>query len=366
MAGRDLREVAERLSRAADVADLGNILGDACERAVPFGIFNYAVFGPGVSEKPCMVLRSEQFPIDWGLPRFPPMLLAIERDLGGIAAVLGVRRAFDAYVRFPVETIKDTEVLNEHWRPVGSDQQLAAPIWHGGSPVGYFAVSRTRREIRFMEDDLRVIDELRVLAERGLGGVAALGTDGLSATIDVLSRAFPYPAFLFDFAGRLQWMSDEGAVRLGVAAAKLGGARLIRGNASLEALARHAAAIAGNPATDADGGLRRAGVLKGSERLAVRCFGENGASLVLLAFTPALAGLAGEAGGRAVVSLPRMGAAESRVARLAAEGYTVLNIATQLGVTEATVRTHLRRVYVKLGVHGRAELTFALLKVRHE
>ena len=57
-----------------------------------------------------------------------------------------------------------------------------------------------------------------------------------------------------------------------------------------------------------------------------------------------------------------MGAVESRVARLASEGYTVLNIATQLGISESTVRTHLHRVYVKLGVHGRAELAFSLLR----
>jgi DNA-binding NarL/FixJ family response regulator len=53
---------------------------------------------------------------------------------------------------------------------------------------------------------------------------------------------------------------------------------------------------------------------------------------------------------------------ESQVARLAAEGFTILNIASRLGIREATVRTHLRRVYVKLGVHGRAELACAFLR----
>jgi DNA-binding CsgD family transcriptional regulator len=189
-----------------------------------------------------------------------------------------------------------------------------------------------------------------------------MGVDGLSRTLDALAQAFPYPAFLFEPGGHLRWMSDEGAVRLGVDSARLGGGRLIGHCAVLEALSRRAAALGSDPSADAESDMRIAGLLRDSERLAVRRFGENGSALLLLAITPAMAGLPGESMRLSTASLPRLGAVESKVARLAAEGYTVLNIATQLGVTEATVRTHLHRVYVKLGVHGRAELTCALLR----
>lgn len=84
--------------------------------------------------------------------------------------------------------------------------------------------------------------------------------------------------------------------------------------------------------------------------------------LVALA-PPALAALPA-LGGASPDRVPGLGASESAVARLAAEGYTVLNMSARLGVTEATVRTHLRRAYAKLGVHSRAELAMLLFQGR--
>ena len=43
------------------------------------------------------------------------------------------------------------------------------------------------------------------------------------------------------------------------------------------------------------------------------------------------------------------------------EGYAVLNVASRLTISESMVRTHLRRVYIKCGVHNRAELACALM-----
>jgi DNA-binding CsgD family transcriptional regulator len=49
-------------------------------------------------------------------------------------------------------------------------------------------------------------------------------------------------------------------------------------------------------------------------------------------------------------------AREKEVAMLAAEGFSALNIAAQLGVSELTVRSHLRSIYRKLGIGSQAEL----------
>ena len=51
---------------------------------------------------------------------------------------------------------------------------------------------------------------------------------------------------------------------------------------------------------------------------------------------------------------------ERRVAELAAGGRTNREIAAELYVTLATVQTHLRHVFQKLGVHARTELRDAL------
>lgn len=211
-----------------------------------------------------------------------------------------------------------------------------------------------------MASDLRLMDGLCALAERALDGMASFGPGDLAPTLDAITQAFPYPAFLYDGSRRLRWMSEEGAVRLGLAAARVGSGRLVGGNPALEVLTACASAIARDPSRLREAGLRQRGALHRGERLVVRRFEEAGAPLLLLAFVPALAPQPGD--GAASANLPRLGAVESQVARLAAEGYTVLNIAARLGVSEATVRTHLRRVYVKLGVHGRAELAFSLLR----
>jgi DNA-binding NarL/FixJ family response regulator len=51
---------------------------------------------------------------------------------------------------------------------------------------------------------------------------------------------------------------------------------------------------------------------------------------------------------------------EERIARLAVEGYSNKQIATELFVAVRTVETHLTAVYSKLGVHSRGELTRAI------
>ena len=48
--------------------------------------------------------------------------------------------------------------------------------------------------------------------------------------------------------------------------------------------------------------------------------------------------------------------AESRVAALLALGGTAADVATSLGVSESTIRTHVRNVLAKLGVASKTEL----------
>jgi DNA-binding CsgD family transcriptional regulator len=54
--------------------------------------------------------------------------------------------------------------------------------------------------------------------------------------------------------------------------------------------------------------------------------------------------------------------AECRVAAEAAEGHTPSEIAVRLGLSVHTVRSHLKRMFPKAGVHSRAGLVRALLQ----
>ncbi|HEY3445354.1 MAG TPA: LuxR C-terminal-related transcriptional regulator [Myxococcales bacterium] len=56
------------------------------------------------------------------------------------------------------------------------------------------------------------------------------------------------------------------------------------------------------------------------------------------------------------VSLADLSQREREIAQLVARGFSDLNIAEQLGISEHTVGVHLRRVYTKLKVHSRVEL----------
>ena len=56
-----------------------------------------------------------------------------------------------------------------------------------------------------------------------------------------------------------------------------------------------------------------------------------------------------------------LSARQLQVARLAAAGDPVHVIARELGVSQATVRTHLRGAYTRLGINSRAELARAVL-----
>lgn len=76
----------------------------------------------------------------------------------------------------------------------------------------------------------------------------------------------------------------------------------------------------------------------------------------------ALETLAGEAVDRIAVQASRirdhfrLSAREAEVMELLARGNSVARIAEMLVVSENTVRTHSKRIYVKLDIHKRQEL----------
>ena len=67
-------------------------------------------------------------------------------------------------------------------------------------------------------------------------------------------------------------------------------------------------------------------------------------------------------GGGVPVLAAELTAAEATVARLAADGLTTRAISAVVFCSARTVETHLQRVYRKLGVRSRVELTRVLLE----
>lgn len=81
--------------------------------------------------------------------------------------------------------------------------------------------------------------------------------------------------------------------------------------------------------------------------------------------SPALvAGLAGEIRRRAEPSAPALSAREREVLNRIARGQSIPAIAAELYVAPSTVKTHVQRVYEKLGVSGRAAAVAEAMRQR--
>jgi DNA-binding CsgD family transcriptional regulator len=354
-----MRETLVRLGAAADTDAAGKVLAEAAARLVGFGSFAFVPLDPRPQLIDSLVIESNEFPVATMRKAMLGVAQAFQRELGGIVTSFAEGSpTFELGERFPLARVERLSVYQDYWRPLKLDRQLIALMGGASEPLGFMCLARSRRERPFDDADRRAVEELRVHTERWLSSSRALGAGDLFQALDALAGAFPSAAFLFDGGGRLQWMSEEGSVRLALESARIGAMRLLKGNGALEALSRAAAALARDSAADVQHLLRSAGVPASGERLGIRRFQSGGRPLVLIALKPIGQGIA-----PAPVGAPRvatLGRVERRVAAHAAQGYSVLNISARLGISEATVRTHLRRVYVKLGVHSRVELARSL------
>jgi len=356
-------DTAERLASATDTSTVGEVLADHTARVVGYGSYSFVPFLPGIADHATFVVRSSEFPIAVLKRALPGMIVAAERELGAPLATFSVSgpSTFGSDL-FPRSMLERTSVFQDFWRPLKLDRILVTLIGRGAAPLGYYCLARSARERPFERSHTRAMEALRGRVERSLAAIRWLGSADLACSLDALARAFPSPAYLFDLGGQLRWMSDDGAVRLSIESARVGASRLVRGNDMLERLSRFVilsarkGAAGDGPWSHGDGLLRR------GERIVVRRFEGGGRPLLLVALEPPHPASAPGRASHLGTTAPRLGAVESRVASLAAEGYAVVNIASVLGVTESTVRTHLRRIYLKFGVHNRAELACALLR----
>ena len=354
-----MRDVTERLGNASTATAVGEVIADASRDLVGYGSLSFTALAPGVAGPGAFVVRSSEFPVEPLTRCLVDGIAAIDRELGGYAAsLLSGPTVFDPIERFSREVIQSSAAYRECWRPFRIERQLVASMRDEEGAHGCLCLTRAAQEPAFTSSDLRAIEELRRAAMRALASLRTLGVASLAETLAALSRGFPSPAFLFDSSGRVQWLSDEAILRLELDAVRVGAATVLRSNPALEAMTAVASAVLRNPTADLVPLLRRAHLLRPGEGASARRFCEGGRPLLLVAIERAAQAEQVDA---SAVSALGMGPTQAQVARLAAEGFSVANIAARLGISESTIRTHLRRAYVKLGVHSRAELAFTLL-----
>jgi DNA-binding CsgD family transcriptional regulator len=293
------------------------------------------------------------------LPRQQRELLSWEEIFEASASVLSLRRLFGQ------DFIRRTDTYQDFFRKHDFEYMTLATFRAAGQPLAFAAITRGRQQSPFDDEELRWFDGARALAERSLLTVERLGTgeSTRAAILDALSRGLPRPALLFDAEGKMSWLNDAAAQRFFPRRIEVMSTQLLRHTAALDAFAEMSRqALRGGPLSVTPAREVSSRVVRRGEQVLVKRLrarkGEG--ERVLLVVEPLM---------RADHVLPRaetlrrqgLAARETEVALLAAQGFTGANIAARLGLSEQTVRTHLKHIYQKLSVSSRSELLFELL-----
>jgi DNA-binding CsgD family transcriptional regulator len=254
-----------------------------------------------------------------------------------------------------------SETYQEHFRHTQSARQLVVGFRDcAGAPRGFMAVCRSEAEPAFDAREQEVVLACRADAERALATFAVFPEAGkaLDTVLDALTTAMPLPALLVAAGGRVLWMNREAELRLGMMALTVSRQRFYAATTNamkeLVGLAMRELAEPGAFLALSERDSRPAWLAPG-EGVVARRFEARGTPASVLVCIQAMTAPAA----RDAASLRReyrLSAREADIALLAAEGYSVLAIAHQLGIAESTVGSHLKRLYSKLQVRSRVEL----------
>ena len=352
----------ERIAAAGSTVELARLYCDYCFDTFGCNSYNYMpLYQPDDPRE--LLQRHETYGPDKMLDIVTTMMPILEQDVGMVEGhrphpghVINQNKLFDGPGGWQTKT-----AYNEFLRPYHIERQMTSFICDGELIVAVLSLSHTRQRL-FNDREEAELERITVPTERAMqsllhAGNHAAGPNQIAATLE---EGLPVAACLFDQQARLQWISKPAVSRLGMRSARVSGALLLGGDhlplELLRRLARRALA-APDGALYPDRRLERA-LLRPGERLALRRLpaspGRGAMVLASINRGPAPA-VRRSPGGHDLT------AREAEVARLAADGYTMLNIAGRLGIREATVHTHMKRVYRKLRVANRAQLACCVL-----
>ena len=372
----------ERIAAAASTAEVAGLYGEYCLKRFGCNSYNYMpLYQPDDPRE--LVQRHEAHSPAEMLEMVTTMMPILENDVGMVEGhqprrgrVLNLNKVFDG-----PDGWQTKKAYNEFLRPYRIDRQMCAYICDGGLVISVLSLSHTRNRL-FNGDEERELERITAPTERAIRSLIHAGNhvarpNQIAATLE---QGLATAACLFDQQARVQWISKPAVARLGMRSARVSGALLLGGDHQplelLRRLARRALA-APEGALYPDQGLERA-LLRPGERLALRRLpAAPGRGLMVLAtITPAPAEApqsapqpTAQSSAHSPIPKPTvpydptgtpLTPREREVARLAAEGYTMLNIAGRLDIREATVHTHLKHIYRKLRVANRAQLTCRL------
>jgi DNA-binding CsgD family transcriptional regulator/PAS domain-containing protein len=257
-------------------------------------------------------------------------------------------------------------------QPLGFSDLIAIQILRSGRRAGWLSTARSGIQPRFAERDLQIMNLLsphlcRALALSDAIDLTALTSHRLEQTINALSAG----VFLTDPGGRIVYMnrSAERLVHTGNALQVVSQRLTARHRGTDAALARALA-----PRAHLDGVADRSGSLLalpdgiGAGYLASVLPLDGGARRELMApFRASVALIVQDPlaapwiEGEALARLYGLTGAELKVLLTLAPGLTAREAASELGLREPTIKTHLQRIYMKTGTSRQPELVRLLL-----
>jgi DNA-binding CsgD family transcriptional regulator len=260
----------------------------------------------------------------------------------------------------PRQELQATRMFREYLAPRGWHDFVLTILEKSSSRVTSFGFIRHAREGAFGEAELELMRLIAPHVRRAvaLGGIIARQTARAEDLAAVFAR-LAMPAFLLDAEGRCLEPNGAALQLLGRALHPAGrlasGGRVARGRAWGGVLMGlgSVAAPASVPLIDDEGHAFVAHVvpLSGADRVVIAGGGRAEAAV----FVQQVGGLA-PLPGEVLVKLYGLTPAETRLLALLGRGLSVEEAADALGVTMATARTHLARVFDKTGTRRQAEL----------
>lgn len=355
----------ERIAAAGSTVELARLYSEHCAAVFGCNSVNFMPVYQPDDPRELVQFHDELSPRAL-MDMFMDMMPVLESDLGPVVHnrparghVVNLNKHFGGPGGW-----ERSRTLNEFMRPHKIDNQMVAYLGEGDMVIACLCLTQRRRRW-FTREQERELERITVPTENAL--LALLHTvnqpGGPNAIVAALEQGLPTMACLFDGQGRLQWISRPAARRLGLRAVRISGKLLLGGrHQALDALRAVARRAAADPAAAVAGKHReQRAVLRPGERLSIRRLpAAPGRGPLLLASIIPRGAAASRRGRPDRARVAALSPRQREVARLAAAGYSMLNIAHRLGIQEATVHTHLKHGYRKLGVSNRAQLAHAL------
>lgn len=349
------------VGRCSRIVEVGRLVGDMARRVVGVSALNFIPLG----DQPGVMGEAYNFAVDNPVEEVNATALLFEKEFE--SEVLPFEQLFrrapcclDLNAVRGQRFLETTTIYNEFWRRFRIERQVLASMGDRHDPLGFITFVRRVSDPAFGDDDLRTMERIRGIAERAVLGLRTFDVAaGVESVLRNLEESIPLAAWLFDDLGRLCWMTREASLRLNLAAMQVGSRRLRWGSREvIEALQAVALGTFHHPERTGAGCLHdHANILRAGERLVVKPVSKElfNRPCALVAIREKKSTAAEQLHPGRLQSLglsPR----EAEVASLAAQGYTVANIAGNLNIRDSTVQSHLKSIYRKLGVTSRAEL----------